>query len=102
MELVGFWVLCAVITGIVAASRGRSGFGWFLLGLLISVFALILVALLPSQRPAPLDPNAPRPDTHVRCPDCKELVLNEARVCKHCGAKLVPLSEQPHVPVMSK
>ena len=28
--------------------------------------------------------------THVRCPDCKELVRKEANVCKHCGCKLVP------------
>lgn len=33
---------------------------------------------------------APRPDTHVMCPDCKELILKDARVCKHCGCKLVP------------
>ena len=32
----------------------------------------------------------PTPETHSRCPDCKELVLKEARVCKHCGCKLVP------------
>ena len=30
------------------------------------------------------------PDTHVRCPDCRELVLKNALVCKHCGCKLVP------------
>jgi hypothetical protein len=23
--------------------------------------------------------------THQKCPDCAELVLIEARVCKHCG-----------------
>ena len=23
--------------------------------------------------------------THKKCPDCAELVLIEARVCKHCG-----------------
>jgi hypothetical protein len=23
--------------------------------------------------------------THKKCPDCAELVLMEARVCKHCG-----------------
>ncbi len=28
--------------------------------------------------------------THVRCPDCRELVLREARKCKHCGSALVP------------
>jgi len=26
----------------------------------------------------------------VKCPDCAELVRREARVCKHCGCKLVP------------
>lgn len=32
----------------------------------------------------------PSPDTHVKCPDCAELVKREARVCRHCGCKLVP------------
>lgn len=36
---------------------------------------------------------APTPETHVLCPDCKELVRKEARVCKHCGCSLVPASE---------
>ena len=26
----------------------------------------------------------------VKCPDCAELVKREAKVCKHCGAKLTP------------
>lgn len=30
------------------------------------------------------------PDTHVRCPDCRELVLKDARKCKHCGTALIP------------
>lgn len=28
--------------------------------------------------------------THVRCPDCRELVLKRATVCKHCGCRLIP------------
>jgi hypothetical protein len=34
--------------------------------------------------------NTESPDTHVRCPDCRELVLKDARKCKHCGCALVP------------
>ena len=30
------------------------------------------------------------PETHVKCPDCRELVLIDAKVCKHCGCKLIP------------
>lgn len=30
------------------------------------------------------------PETHVRCPDCRELVRKDARKCRHCGTGLVP------------
>lgn len=29
-------------------------------------------------------------ETHIRCPDCRELVLKDACKCKHCGCALVP------------
>lgn len=32
----------------------------------------------------------PTPETHIKCPDCRELVLKDARKCKHCGCHLVP------------
>jgi len=30
------------------------------------------------------------PETHVRCPDCRELVRRDAKKCKHCGTQLTP------------
>lgn len=36
MEIVLFWVGLAVVVAIIAGSRGRSGFGWFLLSLVFS------------------------------------------------------------------
>lgn len=30
------------------------------------------------------------PDTHVKCPDCRALIPRDARVCQHCGCRLVP------------
>ena len=38
------------------------------------------------------DPEAPRPDTHVRCPQCRELVRKDASLCKHCRCSLIPQS----------
>jgi len=32
----------------------------------------------------------PTPETHVRCPDCRELIRKDAKVCKHCGCRLIP------------
>lgn len=87
MEILLLWLAFAITSAIVAASRGRSGFGWFLLGCIFGFFALIVVALLPSKK---RDPNAPTPETHVKCPDCRELVIRDARKCKHCGVSLIP------------
>jgi hypothetical protein len=36
------------------------------------------------------DPSAPSPETHIRCPECRELVIRDARKCKHCGCALIP------------
>lgn len=36
------------------------------------------------------EPDAPRPDTHRRCPECRELVRADASRCKHCGIGLLP------------
>lgn len=55
-------------------------FGWTVLGWLI--------ALIWSASGSPT--SAPSPSTHVKCPDCREFVLKEARVCKHCGCRLTP------------
>lgn len=87
MELGTLWFIFAIVVGFGASGRGRSGFGWFLLALLISpLLAFILLVLLPARSTEA----RPSPRTHVKCPDCRELILRDARVCKHCGCKLVP------------
>ena len=61
-----FWLMFPIVVGIIANSRNRSGFGWFLLSVLISpVLALILVLCLPSPeraetRSTPKATTAPR------------------------------------------
>ena len=55
--------------------------------LVITIPAHLIYAATKSNTPSKA---LPSPDTHVRCPDCRELVLRDARVCKHCGCKLIP------------
>lgn len=81
MEWIVGWLLWSIIVGIIASSRGRRGFTWFLLSLLISpLLSMILVLAL--GRPGP------NFTTHRRCPDCKELILIGATKCKHCGSQV--------------
>ena len=55
--------------------------GWTLVGWL---WAAIWCSTGNVEEPGP-DPN-----THVKCPECRELVLRDARKCKHCGCSLIP------------
>lgn len=89
MEFVFFWIIGAVFVGAYGASKGRSGIGWGLLAVLISPLIAALFCAIASDLKNP-KAVAPNPNTHVKCPDCRELVLNDARKCKHCGCSLVP------------
>jgi hypothetical protein len=44
------WTTMAVLVGVVARARGRSGVGWFALSLFITpIFAMIVLVLLPKK-----------------------------------------------------
>jgi len=61
MEVLVIWVVLAVIAGVVASGKGRSGVGWFLFAIVLSpLIGLLVVALLPSKKPMPAAP--PRDD----------------------------------------
>jgi hypothetical protein len=92
-----FWLFFVIVTGVVAASKGRRVIGWVLLAALFSFFALIVVAVLPSQKTAAVVAGGEiaTPETHVRCPDCKELVRADAVVCYHCRRSLTPGTPEP-------
>jgi len=88
VELFLFWLGFAVLCGIMASKRQRSGFGYFILAIVISplLCALLLLAIGNANK----EISDVTPETDVKCPDCRELVLKDARVCKHCGCKLIP------------
>lgn len=64
--------------------------GWGLLFLTIPLH-LIYAVLRRSSKIANVRHAPPTPATHVKCPDCRELILKDARVCRFCGCKLEPL-----------
>lgn len=46
VEVIFFWLAVAVVTGIAAQARGRSFFGWFLIGLMTSLIGLVAVLVM--------------------------------------------------------
>lgn len=92
-------VLSLLIPGAGQMYKGQVIRGLIYLFLILGVYVLILpigavlhiFCIIGAASGLPVDPRAPTPETHVRCPDCQELILKEARKCKHCGCALVPI-----------
>lgn len=97
MELFLFWLLSAIAAGMVASSKGRNGFGWFLLSLLLfGVLGLLIVGFLPSVKPA--SASTASAEKRVPCPRCKEQIVDGASVCRFCGHEIVPESVRVETP----
>jgi hypothetical protein len=108
------WFALAAGAGVVANSKGRSGFCYFLLGLFVPVVGLLIAIGI-----APLDASArtnrsgflvchacnrasssdlsackycgtsrASPEKMKKGPACAESILMEAKKCKHCGEAL--------------
>lgn len=71
------WVAFAIICAIIASNKNRSAVGWFILGLIFGIFALIVIACL-SRLDVPMGADS------RKCPHCAETILKAAKICKHC------------------
>ena len=99
MGIVLGWLVFAIVVGVAASGRGRSGLAWFLLSVAFSPLLMaVLLALLPSLVSGRSAEELAAADARerVKCPECAELILREAKVCKHCGAR-VQWPEEPPV-----
>jgi hypothetical protein len=87
---IGAWLLCALLVGFAARSRGRSLLPWLLLAVVVTpiVAALILVSFA-DRSAARLRATARQGRDGMRlCPSCAEVVWAEARRCRFCLTEL--------------
>jgi hypothetical protein len=100
MEILAFWLAFAVVAGVIASAKGRSGFGYFLLAVLLTpLIGIILAAALPKIEREPRYPGPGDVGGRVPCPRCAELIMPSAAMCRFCGHELeAPVPSAPQEP----
>ncbi len=78
------WLVLAIMVGVFASNKGRSGIGFFLLAVILSPLIGIIIAVLVSPNQQVMDSKALDSGSMKKCPSCAELVKKEASMCKHC------------------
>ena len=87
MEIVLFWIVCGVITGVVAGNKGRSGCAWFVVGTCLGPLGLMWVLVMPPDR-RHLEQQVVTSGAYSKCPYCAELVRAVAVKCRYCGSEV--------------
>ena len=93
------WLLSGVVSAVVATNKGRSGCGWFTLGILLGPVGLIL-AFAVSRNQAVLEQRLVQRGEMQYCPYCAELIRAEAIKCRHCGENFGGDQSSSHSPYM--
>jgi len=81
-----YWIaafIFGVVSSLIAFSKGRNSLGWFIAGIFIGPFALVVAALPPVAGNAKFS----------SCVACAEVIRTDATVCYHCGAAVDQLSQ---------
>jgi hypothetical protein len=85
VEIFIFWFALSVLAGVIAGNKGRSGFGFFLLALLLSPLIGIIAAAAATPNVKNIESTQVASGDSKKCAYCAELIKAEAIVCRYCG-----------------
>ncbi len=94
MEFLFIWLIFGVISAVIASNKGRSGCGWFFVGVLLGPIGIILALVISKNEDRITRDVLDRGDMKA-CPYCQELIKTKAIKCKHCGSDIIGSQVKP-------
>jgi hypothetical protein len=89
MTLIVIWLLFGVASAMVANAKGRSGAGFFVLGVLLGPIGLLGAAV--ASKDSSRNVRAGLQSGQMRlCPFCAEAIKSVAIICPHCRQDVPP------------
>jgi len=81
----GSWLILAILVGVYANGKGKSGFLYFILSVLLSPLVGFLIAVISEDNEKELVEQGKK----RKCLNCGELIRPEAKVCQFCNSKII-------------
>jgi len=81
------YIILAIVAGLIARNRGRSGIGFFLLALILTPLVGIIAAVVKPDLKN-IEKAQLASGRNKKCPYCAEIIKSEANVCRFCRREL--------------
>jgi hypothetical protein len=80
-------IIFGFFSSFIASEKNRDSISWFILGFLFSIVAVLALVAIPKVEQKPTGSQIMDLSKTV-CPFCKEEILPDAILCKHCRSDL--------------